>query len=120
MNYLNNHFQKGIIVIVVAMLLTIQNMRVHSFIGSYQTSSLAITINNNYKKHTCSIEKLMYPAVVMVAKSVAVGLGVLASIGAFLYIVVSEVKSLVGKSFLPLTSDFFDDYDKYDFSKFDN
>ena len=117
MNYLNNHFQKGIIVIVVAMLFTIKNMRVHSFIGNYQTSSLAITINNNYKKHTCSIEKLMFPmveAAVMAAEAIAVGVVALAGIGALVYIVVSEV----GKSSLPLTSDF--DYDKYDFSKFDN
>ena len=118
MNYLNNHFQKGIIVIVVAMLFTINNMRVHSFIGSYQTSSLAITINNNYKKHTCSIEKLMFPmveAAMMTGEMVVVGLVALAAVGSFAYLLVSEV---IGKSSLPLTSDF--DYDKYDFSKFDN
>ena len=48
---------KGMITLVVAISLAIPNLRVYSAIGDYQTSSQAITANNNYKKSSDRIEK---------------------------------------------------------------
>ena len=56
--YKNNHFQKGISILIVFMLLAIPNIHIYSEIGSYQTSSSAITANKIYtEKRLSSIEK---------------------------------------------------------------
>ena len=57
MNQLNNLFQKGIVMLVTAMALTIPNLRRHSIIGNYHTSSMALKANAHYKIHTLSEEK---------------------------------------------------------------
>ena len=47
---MKNSFKKGVVSIVVTMLVVIPNMRVYSIVGNYQTSSPAITANNEYAK----------------------------------------------------------------------
>ena len=54
MNHLNNLFQKGIVILVTAMALTIPNLRRHSIIGNYHTSSMALNANAHYKIHPLS------------------------------------------------------------------
>ena len=126
----DNYFQKGIIVLVVAMLLTIPNMRVYSAVGSYQTLSPAITANTDYK-FPHSIEK---PNAALFAGNVALVSSVLGMTGA-----AAIAMALVGdEAFLTGIAALFsfrhndvftkkmsivnngENYTKYDFSKFDN
>ena len=48
MKQVNNYLKNGALIFVVFMLLAIPNLHVYSTIGSYQTSSSAITANKNY------------------------------------------------------------------------
>ena len=57
MNQLNNLFQKGIVILVTVMALTTPNLRRHSIIGNYHTSSIALKANAHYKIHALSEEK---------------------------------------------------------------
>ena len=57
MNQLNNLFQKGIVILITAMALTIPNLRRYSIIGNYHTSSIALKANAHYKIHPLSEEK---------------------------------------------------------------
>ena len=121
MNHLNNHFQKGIVILVVTMLLAIPNMRVYSAIGGYQSSSTAIMANNFYK-HSC-LTKNIRPYVSLVAVlgfafaiagSVILGAGV-GSIGT----VVAMKAAGIG-TFSLGSKNLDAHYAKHDFSQFDN
>ena len=48
MKQVNNYLKKGTLILAIIMLLAIPNLPVYSSIGSYQTSSSAITANKNY------------------------------------------------------------------------
>ena len=122
-NHLNNYLKKGVLVIVVFMLLTIPNMNVYSFIGSYQNSSPAITANNNYKV-SYGVEKPVF-----ITAAVAIGVGALVS-----FLVFNSLVSIASLALLSsaaatdsifansiLTYNYFDEnYAPYDFSQFDN
>ena len=113
-SHLNNYLKKGVLVIVAFMLLTIPNMNVYSFIGSYQNSSPAITANTKHKR-TYIKDRLFFEA----ALSIGAALGVVAVgliIGGVVYAVVTED---IGKFSLPPNS-IDKNYMKYDFSQFDN
>ena len=130
MKHSNNYFQKGIIVLVVAMLLTIPNMRVYSAVGSYQTLSPAITANTDYK-FSHSIEK---PNAALFAGNVALFSSVLGISGAVAIAMALSGDEAVLMGIVGLFSfchnDLFtkemsivnngENYTKYDFSKFDN
>ena len=130
MKHSNNYFQKGIIVLVVAMLLTIPNMRVYSTVGSYQTLSPAITANTDYK-FSHSIEK---PNAALFAGNVAVASSVLGIAGAAALAMAiggdEALLSALAGLFSFCHNDIFtkemsivnsgENYTKYDFSKFDN
>ena len=114
MNYLNNYFQKGIIVLVVAMLLTITNMRVYSAIGSYQISSPAITVNN--KKHSNTIGMMVgFP------DAIAFGIGVICVVLAVGFLAIGRFANIdIGEEGLDRSDLVIKNYHEYDFSQFDN
>ena len=120
-NHLNNYLKKGVLVIVVFMLLTIPNMNVYSFIGSYQNSSPAITANNNYKV-SYGVEKPV------IATLVALGIGALIALSAANFLVASGslavfVSAAVTNSIFSdstIHNHFDENYAPYDFSRFDN
>ena len=116
MNHLNNYFQKGTIIFVIVMLITIPNLHVCSSIGSYQTSSPAIMANKHFQSdhlpHEFSLSLGMAAALVAVAAVVVaiISSGVLAA-----SVVVTSNKAQ------PPQLNYFDKaYAKYDFSGFDN
>ena len=123
----SNYFQKikwknCAILTVVAMLLTITNLNVYSFIGTYTTSSSAIMAINE-REFSHSIEKpnaLFFASVAAFAFASgfsaanvlsAVFLGVLPAAALF-----RPNDQLIEK--MSLFND--NDYSKYDFSEFDN
>ena len=113
MNHFKNHLKKGTVTFVIVMLLTIPNMQVYSFVGSYKISSMAITANDGYEK-SLSVEK---PTSLLgiAAGGVMVGLFVVA------IVVGSVLVMTVGKGTSSLTSKYDEkDYQRHDFSKFDN
>ena len=120
-NHLNDYIKKGVLVIVVFMLLTIPNMNVYSFIGSYQNSSPAITANNNYKV-SYGVEKPMF------ATLVALGIGALIALSAANLAIASGslavfVSAAVTNSIFSdstIHNHFDENYAPYDFSQFDN
>ena len=76
MNQLNNLFQKGIVILVTTMALTIPNLRRHSIIGNYHTSSMALKVNAHYKIHTLSEEKPILLSELMVGPIIAVSVAI--------------------------------------------
>ena len=115
MNYSNNYFQKGMLILVVVMLITIPNMRMYSLVGLYQTSSQAITSNNsNGNKRHFGVEKKNWTVVGLPIMGIMVIIGVAGVAG-----VVAAAVTFYGKS--SLTCNNIDpNYIKYDFSQFDN
>ena len=114
-NYLKNKFQKGTIILITSMFLTIPNMRVYSFVGNYKTSSPAIKANNICDLHTNKEMLLNFPvaqAVIMVG-SIFIAIAVA--------IAVTEDMDNRGLIMDPtLESNHFNHYKKYNFSQFDN
>ena len=112
MNHSNNYFQKGMLILVAAILLTIANMRAYSYFGNYQILSSAITANDDYKPKKYSSERktLIFMAncteFILIASVILGVLGVVA---------VATAKS----SNNDITS-YNENYTKNDFSKFDN
>ena len=109
-----NHFQKGVIVFVALMILTIPNLHIHSFIGSYQTSSSAITANNTYKYFLPKSEPtvlIIEQVALMGAVVVLIGLAVIG--GTVAAAVLGVQKGSIAKNIDA-------NYAKHDFSKFDN
>jgi len=87
-------------------------MPVYSAVGSYQSNSMALVANNDYNATAMASDKVIWPAVLAVAAGV--GLAVVGAIG-----FIDGWNSIHAE--LTLASlDFENNYDKYDFSKFDN
>ena len=107
-----NHFQKGVIVFLALMMLTIPNLHIHSFIGSYQTSSYAITANNTYKYFLLKPEPPILNQVIFVGGIVLLGLSIIGG-AVTAAIVLGVQKGSIAKNIDA-------NYVKYDFSKFDN
>ena len=116
MNYLKlkRHFQKGVIILVTTMLLTIPNMRVYSLVGLYQTSSQAITSNNsNGNKRHFGVENKNWTVVgISIMGVLIVGVACVAGAVAAALIVHGD-PPFICKNIDP-------NYIKYDFSQFDN
>ena len=125
------YFQKRkwkncVILTVVAMLLTITNLNVYSFIGNYTTSSSAI-MTMNEREFSHSIKK---PNAVFFASVAAFAFSIGLSASSVLSVVVigfPAVAAAAAALFRPndqliekmsLFND--NDYSKYDFSEFDN
>ena len=118
---MKNNIQRGIIVLIIAMLIAIPNLRVYSFVGNYKTSSSAITANNYYRKYSTRVEK---PSVLVT------GMGSLAIVAsaisvAFILsgtIAVAVANAIMDDGIQPNDSIIKNDqnYAKYDFSQFDN
>ena len=116
MNHSNNYFQKGVIILVATMLLTIPSLRVYSSVGSYQLSSQAVDANNYYI-HTEKKGFRNLPAVAAVALTGAI---VIVSITASISMsTLEQMDSFIINPALepnPLNKK----YAKHDFSEFDN
>ena len=54
-----NNLKKRVLILVAGMLLAIPSLNVYSSIGSYKTSSSAIVVNVDYKKHSHVIGKTL-------------------------------------------------------------
>ena len=124
MNHSNNHFQKGIVILVVTMLLAIPNMRVYSAIGGYQSSSTAIMANNFYK-HSCltkNIRPVSLAASIVFAFAIAGSVAGAALLGAGVGSIGTVVAmKAAGIGTFSLGSKNLDaHYAKHDFSQFDN
>ena len=125
-----NYFQKSkwkncVILTVVAMLLTITNLNVYSFIGNYTTSSSAI-MTMNEREFSHSIEE---PNAVLFISYGAYALSFGLSAANVLSVVFLGLAGAVAAAALFRPNDqliekmslFNDnDYSKYDFSEFDN
>ena len=135
MKKLNHYFQKGVIVFVIIMLITIPNLQhaASSSISSYQTSSPAITANNNRELWSNSKESPFIAGAICVADLIGGVVG-LALIGAYVGTSFASGKSVAeiatditslgligvnGKS-LSVSKNVKENYVKYDFSEFDN
>ena len=115
MNHLNNYFQKGAIIFVIVMLIIIPNLHVCSSIGSYQTSSPAITVINTLF-HQPS-DNPIDPRFGVVTFLIAVGVLAIAGVsGVALSVLTSSSKASVDNQ----PNYFNETYRKYDFSGFDN
>ena len=105
---LNKQIKTGTLIFIIAMSLIMSNMNFQSIIGSYQTSSQAITANNNYNK-----SPIKDRSNTSVAREQGVALAVLgiAIVAAFVIGVgvVQTPPVIINK-----------DYAKYNFSQFDN
>ena len=118
MKKINPNLQKGVVVLIAAMLLTIPNIRVYSAIGSYETSSIAIAANhNNSRQHSqkrndkrCVSEFMLGMAgfsICLIAG--VVGIAILSHQTKY-----NEFKTSMFRNY------FDGNYEKYDFSQFDN
>jgi hypothetical protein len=112
MNKIKKTSRNGVLILVTVMLLTIPNMPVYSAVGSYQSNSMALVANKDYNATAMASDKAIWPAVLAVAAGV--GLAVVGAVG-----FIDGWNSIHAE--LSLASlDFENNYDKYDFSKFDN
>ena len=108
--------KKGIVTLVIAMLLTISHMRVCSSIGSHKISSMAITANELYESSRLEVEPRPVSFVVAMASIVAV----VAVVGSVSTMGISLAMK-DSKGTLPLISKYIEeDHQKHNFSKFDN
>ena len=117
MSHLSNHFQKGILFLIVIMLLGIPSIRVYSLVGNYQDHSMAISANNNLDSHK-NKDRLYYPAVASTAVIGVVLIIYVAGILAGLAAIVNEKGC--GLEYHPENQIIHANYEKYDFSEFDN
>ena len=116
MNHLNNHFQKGIIILVIAILI-ISSMHTYSSVGSYQTSSFAMRANNKYE-HSHKDDGFYWGSAAFV-------LGVIGAVSAAIVslAVINYLSDRTNGNETLLYESFVNDeimYAKHDFSKFDN
>ena len=126
MNQLNNLFQKGIVILVTAMALTIPNLRRHSIIGNYHTSSIALKANAHYKIHTLSEEKPILFLEVMAGPVIAAA--VAAAIIEFIAVTATFIAPVAAAAAVTAGFDIqkekihlkYNHYVKNDFSLFDN
>ena len=114
---LETFFTKGTVVFAVILSLIISNFRIYSAIGGYQTSSQAITANNNYKKSSDRIEK---PSALI--GGFGTGPIVTMAIAASVFAVATAVFAFTAVN-IEYNSVFIkndQNYSKYNFSQFDN
>jgi hypothetical protein len=104
--------RNGVLVLIAVMILTIPNMPVYSAVGSYQSNSMALAANKNYNATAMASDKVIWPALLLVAAGL--GLAVVGAVG-----VIDGWNSIHAK-LRKTSSDFEKNYDKYDFSRFDN
>jgi hypothetical protein len=97
---------KAIIVIVAIMVIGIPNMKVYSSVGSYNSSSMALTANKSYRPTELASRDAALPAVLA-----AVGLAVVFAVG-----VIDGWNSVSAIAYSELSVT----HDANDFSKFDN
>ena len=132
MNHLSNYFQRGAVILLVAiMLLTIPNMNVYSSIGSFQTTSTALTANQSQKLYSSTNDR---PFIVIGIPSILMAVGAIGVLGAAVGMSVASGRSATqvatditslgffgidGGSSLQSNNPSADD-EKHNFSKFDN
>ena len=116
---MKNSFKKGVVAIVVLMLVVIPNMRVYSIVGNYQTSSPAITANNEYAKD--SYKKVDPPIWFEVAFiGVMAGLFVALSVAGVIATFTAQDDQENGGIAPSNTDQMLDEqYDKHNFAQFD-
>ncbi|HYG00886.1 MAG TPA: hypothetical protein VD927_00515 [Chryseosolibacter sp.] len=103
-------FQKGILMVVLAMVLTVPNLKLYAY-GQYQQKSAALEANANQTMAVAEGDAF-WPAVLAVAAGV--GLAVVFAVG-----VVDGWNSIHAES-VALATVLESKYDSNDFSKYDN
>lgn len=103
-------FQKGILMVVLAMVLTIPNLKLYAY-GQYQQHSAALEAHSNQEMAVAQ-QEAFWPAVLAVAAGV--GLAVVFAVG-----VVDGWNSIHAES-VALATVVESNYDSDDFSKYDN
>ena len=122
----SNYFQKGV-VLIIAILLAIPNMRTYLVIGSYQTYSQSITANH-YFEHPSARGKIPKSSGVVAAATLAI-IGVFFAVS-YVFSVAYAIRNhqqvaiggrdiYAGRHILNFNT-FDSSYRKYDFSEFDN
>ena len=117
-----NFFQKGVIILVATMLLTIPSLRVYSFVGSYQLSSQAVNANNYYNIHTGKKGIRNLPAVACLATAAIIlsAALVVCLVENNINIAQGDIQNQnIGNITNPMNT-FEENYRKHDFSEFDN
>ena len=117
----NNSLKKIALVLAAAMLLIIPNLSVYSSIGSYQTTSRAITTNN---KHLISNNNKNEKPIIAVELAMVAG-GFAFMVAAIAYFAFGSTTVAVSCCVLSPREIMVDkilskNYNKYDFSGFDN
>ena len=119
-----NYIQKGTIAIVAIMLLTIPNMHVYSFIGSYQESSQATTVNDYYDVQHNDNERFFVPTSIVIGAVALLVAGAIVTYATSLGACVPALVVLAGgcppQGDTILSKIVLENYSKYDFSEFDN
>ena len=121
MNYLKSYYHKEIIIsIIIAMLILMPNVRVQpSIIGSYKTSSPAITANNSRLSLPQMGDCPASPALIGLAMAFGLVAGVCALIGGVVCTI--GITSLMDKGgTTPPYDNIHENHIKYNFSQFDN
>ena len=118
----SNYFQKGV-VLIIAILLAISNMRTYLVIGSYKIYSQALT-ENNYFEHPSARGKTPKSFDVAAFASLGIiGIFYFASLAFMLYVVNHQGNInrdiYAGRHILKFNT-FDSSYRKHDFSEFDN
>ena len=114
----SNYFQKGV-VLIIAILLAISNMRTYLVIGSYQTYSQSITANH-YFEHPFARGKTPKSFDVAAFASLAIfGIFYFASFAFMLY-TINHQRNIGRDIYAGRHNTFDSSYRKYDFSEFDN
>ena len=119
----SNYFQKGV-VLIIAILLAIPNMRTYLIIGSYKIYSQALT-ENNYFEHSYSVEKKSQKSLFTSLATLGFTLFIIAFAVAFSSVYEAQNQGSIGRDIYVgrhiLKFNTFDSsYRKYDFSEFDN
>ena len=124
MKQTNEYLKKGTLILAIIMLLAIPNLPVYSSIGSYQTSSSAITANKNYMSFAAAngttIDMI---ADLLTNSSISLRLAHSTDLysNAIERIMANEANQAHGHHGHPLASRYATEtYAKYDFSGFDN
>ena len=123
MSYLINHFEKVLVIFIVVMVLIIPNMNVYSFVGRHETSSQAIMANELYKSSRLAAD---LPRPVPLLAAIGIAVAIIVSLGTFVAgmgigaaVAIATIET--NKGTLSLISKYDEkDYQRHDFSKFDN
>lgn len=110
MNRFRKNLPKMLMLAVAFMLAIIPNLNVYA-VGSYQSTSMAITANSSYAPQTQAASDAALPAILAVAAGV--GLAVVFAVG-----VIDGWNSVSAQELA--INDLPTSYDPYDFSEFDN